>query len=58
MKMSRPAFGTWLVAVVLGAAGILMRFGVLHVTGLGIDPFWFVTIAFCLLALGCFVKRL
>jgi hypothetical protein len=58
MKMSRPAFGTWLVAVIFGAAGILMRFGVLHVTGLGIDPFWFVLIAFVLLALGCIVKKL
>ena len=52
MKLRTPSFTLWLLALVCGAAGLLMRFGVLHVTGLGIDPFWFVTAGFLLLAVG------
>jgi hypothetical protein len=58
MKISRPSTGAWIAGIVLGLAGLLMRFGVLHVTGLGIDSFWFVTAAFLLLALSPVVKGL
>jgi hypothetical protein len=58
MRISRPSTGAWIAGVCLGVAGLLMRFGVLHVTGLGIDPFWFVSAAFLLLALSPVVKGL
>ncbi len=58
MKLNRPATGTWLVAVALGVVGLLLRFHVLHVSGLWIDPFWFVTVAFLLLAISPIAKGL
>ena len=52
MKMGRVSPAVWLLAVALGVCGLALRFGVLHVTGLGIDSFWFVAAAFAVLALA------
>jgi|WetSurMetagenome_2_1015567.scaffolds.fasta_scaffold152185_1 hypothetical protein len=52
MKMGRVSPAVWLLAVALGLFGFALRFGILHVTGLGIHSFWFVAIAFVILALA------
>lgn len=52
MKLRTPSFALWLLALVCGVAGLLMRFNVLHVSGLGIDSFWFVTAGFLMLVIG------
>jgi len=52
MKMGRVSPAAWLLAVALGACGFALRFGILRVTGLGIDSFWFVGAAFAILALA------
>jgi hypothetical protein len=56
MKLRSPSFGLWVLAVVLGGAGLLMRFGILHITGLGIDSFWFVAVGFVILAVATLLK--
>jgi hypothetical protein len=56
MKLRSPSFGLWILAVVLGGAGLLMKLGVLHVTGLGIEAFWFVAIGFVILAIATLLK--
>ena len=56
--MNAPRFITWIVAVVLGVAGILAKIKLLSflpasVSGLVIgNAFWFVVAAFVLLAIG------
>jgi hypothetical protein len=52
MRMGRISPAAWFLAVGLGVCGFALRFGILHVTGLGIDSFWFVAAAFIMLALA------
>ena len=58
MRLTPPAQATWLVAVVLGLVGILVRTGALRLPGLGIDAFWLVVAAFVLLAVAPLAKGL
>ena len=58
MKMSAPRFTTWLLAAVLGGAGVLMRFGVLFLGSLNRYAFWLVTAAFGLLLLAAIFRTL
>jgi hypothetical protein len=52
MRIGRLSPAVWFLAVALAAFGFALRFGILHVTGLGIDSFWFVAVAFAILALA------
>jgi hypothetical protein len=55
MRLTPPAQATWIVAVILGVLGILVRSGSLRL-GLGFDAFWLVVAAFVLLAVAPLVK--
>jgi hypothetical protein len=57
MKMGRISAAAWFLAIGLGVLGLALRFGVLHITGLGIDSFWFVTAGFVILALAPLIRR-
>jgi len=56
MKLSAPKQVTWLVAVVVGVAGILANFVTIPVLS-GIS-FWLVVVGFVLLALATLLKDL
>ncbi len=56
MRLRSPSFGLWILAVAFGVVGLLMNFGVLHVTGLGIHAVWFVAIGFVILAVAPVLK--
>ena len=56
MKLSRPKNITWLIAVILGVFGILGSFAAIPFVSE--NAFWFVAIAFILLALGTYFKDL
>lgn len=58
MRLTPPARATWLVALILGILGILVRIQALRLPGLGFDPFWLVALAFGLLALAPLAKGL
>lgn len=56
MKLNAPKVITWWIAVIIGVLGILGTLvSIPVVSGLA---FWFVAVAFVLLALGCFLKGL
>jgi hypothetical protein len=57
VRLTPPAQTTWIVAVVLGLLGILIRTGSLRL-GLGIDAFWLVVIGFLLLVIAPLAKGL
>ena len=56
MKLSAPKKTTWWIAVVLGALGILGT--LVSVPFVSTYAFWFVAIAFVLLAVATYVKGL
>jgi hypothetical protein len=56
MKLSAPKNVTWWVAVVLGVLGILGTFVTLPVVSA--NAFWFVAVAFVILALATYLKDL
>lgn len=58
MKLSAPTSLTWIIALALGLLGILQRLGVVHVSIVRLDAFWFVTMGFALLVAGTTFKRL
>lgn len=51
-RLSRPVRTTWIIALILGIAGILAYVGVLPVPELRAYAFWLVAAAFGLLAIG------
>jgi hypothetical protein len=59
MKLSPPRVVTWLVALVVGAVGILIHVGSMSIVavpyGLG---FWLVAVAFLLLLVATLLKGL
>jgi hypothetical protein len=57
MKLGRIPTTAWVLAVALGLFALALRFGVVRVTGLDIGSFWFMTVAFAILALAPIVKR-
>jgi hypothetical protein len=58
VRLTPPAQTTWLVAVILGLLGILIRTGTLRFPGLGFDAFWLVVLAFVLLVIAPLSKGL
>jgi hypothetical protein len=56
MKLSAPKVVTWWIAVILGVLGILGS--LTSIQFVSANAFWFVAIAFILLALATFFKRL
>lgn len=56
MKLNRPKNVTWIIAVVLGVLGIIGNFVALPVVSA--YAFWFVAVAFVLLALATYFKDL
>ena len=56
MNLSAPKNITWWIAVVLGVLGILGTF--VSIPFVSASAFWFVAVAFILLALGTFLKGL
>jgi hypothetical protein len=58
MKLSAPSTITFLIAIALGLLGLLQRLGVVHVSIIRLDSFWFVTAGFLLLAAGATFKKL
>jgi len=54
MKLNAPKKTTWWVAIVLGAVGIIAKFGFISfLTGFA---FWLVVAAFVILALATYLK--
>lgn len=49
MRFTPPAQSTWIIALIVGSLGILVRVGVLRPLGPGLDSFWLVAAAFLLL---------
>ncbi len=56
MKLSAPKVVVWWIAVILGVLGILGTFTAIPVAS--DNAFWFVAVAFILLALGTMLKDL
>jgi hypothetical protein len=56
MRLSAPKNITWFVAVALGVLGLLGTFATLPVVSA--NAFWFVFVAFALLAVATFVDGL
>ena len=48
MRLNAPSRAVWLIALIVGGFGILLRLGVLSLR-LGIDSFWLVAAGFVLL---------
>jgi hypothetical protein len=58
VRLTPPAKTTWLIALILGFLGILVRTGALRLPGLGVDSFWLVAAAFALLVIAPLTKGL
>ena len=56
MKLSAPKVITWWIAVVIGVLGILGHLTTIQFVSA--NAFWFVAIAFILLAIATLVRRL
>ena len=54
MQTNAPSFAVWVVAVVIGAVGLLAHFIVIPVAS--VYSFWFVAIGFVVLALANVIK--
>ncbi|WP_157062481.1 hypothetical protein [Pseudoxanthomonas dokdonensis] len=55
MKLTPPTFGVWLIAVLVGGAGIAARFG--YIPALAAHAFWLVVAGFILLVLSTLFAR-
>jgi hypothetical protein len=55
MRLTPPAMWTWLIALILGVLGLLVRTGSVH---LGLESFWLVVTGWLLLVIACLVKGL
>ena len=58
MRLNAPSSAIWLVALLVGGLGILLRLRVISLPGLGVDSFWLVTAGFGLLVLATAMRRL
>jgi hypothetical protein len=58
MRLNAPSSAVWLIAVVVGALGVLLRLRVVSLPGLGVDAFWLVTAGFALLVVATALRRL
>ncbi len=58
MRMNAPKVLTWLVAVILGVVGILLKLNVINIAALDKYDFVLVAVGFGLLTLGNLIKEL
>ncbi|MCI0496178.1 hypothetical protein L0Z72_14320 [candidate division KSB1 bacterium] len=58
MRMNAPKVLTWLISVILGVGGILLKLDVINIVALDKFDFWLVAGGFVLLALGNIFKGL
>jgi len=58
VRLTPPAQLTWIIALIVGSLGILVRVGALRLPGLGLDSFWLVAVAFLLLLVAPLAKGL
>lgn len=58
MRLNAPSGAMWLIALLVGGLGILLRLRVLSLPGLGVDSFWLVTAGFVLLLIATAMRRL
>ena len=58
MKLNAPKTTTWILAVIIGGAGILSHIGVLRIPVISPLAFWLVAGALILLVLAAFMKGL
>jgi hypothetical protein len=58
MKLSAPSTITWLIAVALGALGVLQHLSILQIAIIRLNSFWFVAAGFALLVAGTLLKKL
>jgi hypothetical protein len=58
MKLSQPKKTTWWTALILGLVGILLHEGIVSIAVISGLSFWFVAVAFILLALATTIKGL
>jgi hypothetical protein len=58
VRLTPPAQLTWIIALILGAIGILIRVGALRLPQLGLDAFWLIAVAFLLLLIAPLSKGL
>jgi hypothetical protein len=58
MRLTPPATATWIIALALGVLGILAHEGIFRIPGLGIQPFWLVTLGYVLLLIAPLVRAL
>jgi len=56
MKLSAPKQTTWWIAIIIGVLGILGK--LVAIPFVSANAFWFVAIAFVLLALATYLKDL
>ena len=56
-KLSAPTMAVWLIALIVGAVGILNHLGVLHLR-LGIEDFWLVAGSLVLLLVANLLRGL
>jgi hypothetical protein len=57
LRLTPPSTASWLIAVIVGALGILIHVGAVHVR-LGVEPFWLVGAGFILLVVASLVRGL
>jgi hypothetical protein len=57
LRLNAPSRVVWLIALIVGGLGILLRLGVLSLR-LGIDYFWLEAAAFVLLLVATAMRRL
>lgn len=58
MRLTPPATATWVIALLLGLLGLLAHEGLFRISGLGIAPFWFITLGWVLLLIAPLVRGL
>ena len=57
MRLTPPSTASWLIALIVGGLGLLLRLGVVHMR-LGVDSFWLVAGGFLLLLIASLVRGL
>jgi len=56
-RLSAPTMAVWLIALIVGATGILMHLRAIHLR-LGVEDFWLVAVSLILLLVANLVKGL
>jgi len=57
VRLTPPSTASWLIALIVGGLGLLLRLGVVHMR-LGVDSFWLVAGGFLLLLIASLVRGL